>query len=99
MHDTTCGLAQVQNWPQNRHRKMESKRKEMMEQQQKLAARVERVEAEQQVASVQPTSCPGLPEPVGSSEAEKRLMEFAKIATGPQSPLLTNKRIDWEEAR
>ena len=93
MHDTALGLP-VQDWPEPRHRKMESRRKQML-----LAAQAKAVEAETQQASAQPTRRPRPLEPVGSSGADKRLLDFATIATGPQSPLMTTKRIDWEPAR
>ncbi|KAK7102226.1 HMG box-containing protein 1-like [Littorina saxatilis] len=86
MRDPTPGPPS-QDWPEPRHRKMESKRKQLERQ-----AELSKVAGQgQQTARLPPQL-----EPVGSGEAE-RLLQFATIATGPQSPLL-NKNMDWDRA-
>ncbi|XP_076447418.1 uncharacterized protein LOC143284543 isoform X2 [Babylonia areolata] len=105
MCDSVPGGLESRNWPEPRHRKMESRRKKM----EQAARRAE--EVEQGKISISP---PSVPAPVGwpsslplernttgvSGEATGPLLEFAKIATGPQSPLLQSvPTLDWEQAR
>ncbi|KAL8594063.1 hypothetical protein ACOMHN_016442 [Nucella lapillus] len=91
--DSLCGVWQQpepHHWPEPRHRKMESCRKRMEQ-----AARREDGEGEGRV----PPACrpPPLARPPCSQAGP--LLEFAHIATGPQSPLLRTLPVDWEHAR